>query len=227
VTKLSAVVVGGGGGAYAYTSNTYGAGAGQVLYTEAIALTGDSDVVVGAGGTSVTAPPTSGEPSSIGPSVQAQGGGGSPWFSFIGGTSGNGNAGAALTSGGGGGGGARTAASSAAVGSGYKLSEIPGVDSSLWPSNSDVVIDSTVGVGGLGNVATPAVVAPAYGFGGGLGHLDGYSGVVIIRFAPIAEILAETGGHSGVNFVMPSLAIVTGISLIGLASLLKFRRKQH
>lgn len=226
VTKLTAVVVGGGGGAYAFNSNTYGAGAGQVLYTEAIALTGSSDVVVGAGGTSVSVPPTSGEPSSIGSSAQASGGGGSPRNLFIGGTSGNGNVGFALTSGGGGGGGARTAATSSGVGTGYKLSEIPGVDSSLWPASSDVAIDSTVGMGGLGNVASPAIVDPPYGFGGGLGRLDGYSGVVIVRFAPIAEVLAVTAGASGINFFVPAVFIFAGASLLAFATLLKARRTE-
>lgn len=226
VTKLSAVLVGGGGGAYAFSGNTNGAGAGQVTYTEAIALTGNSDVVVGAGGTSLTAPPTPGENSSIGPSIQAVGGGAAPWVTFTGGTSGNGNAGSALTSGGGGGGGARSAASTAGVGLGYKLSEIPGVDSSLWPSSTDVAIDPMVGMGGLGNVASPAVVLPGYGFGGGLGHLDGYAGVVIVRFAPIAEVLAVTGATSPINFAVPVIALISGAILISIASILKLRRKK-
>lgn len=225
VTKLTAVVVGGGGGAYTFTSNTYGGGAGEVVYTDAIALTGDSAVVVGAGGSHLTAPPMNGELSSIGSSVQALGGEGAPWFSFVGGTSGNGNIGAALTSGGGGGGGARAAATSAGVGTGYKLSEIPGVDSSLWPTSTDVAIDPTVGMGGLGNVASPPTPASPFGFGGGLGNLDGYSGVVIVRFAPIAEVLAVTGSSLGNLWFVPALALASGASFVAFAALSRSRRK--
>ena len=226
VTKLSAVVVGGGGGAYAFTANTNGAGAGQVVYTEAISLTGNTDVVVGAGGTSITAPPMSGESSSIGSSIEALGGSGAPWYTFTGAASGNGNAGSALSSGGGGGGGARTAATSAGVGAGYKFSEIPGVDVNLWPAGSDNSIDTLVGVGGLGNVAIPAVMLPAYGNGGGVGHLDGYAGVVIIRFAPIAEVLAETGAAYDGSVLVPGLVIASGISLFLLSTRLKSRPKR-
>jgi hypothetical protein len=240
VTKLTAVLVGGGGGSYVDPRDPElraAGGAGGVKYVDNVALTGKPIVVtIGAGGDVGG----DGEQTFVGTDRAGKGLRGGE---LVGGTSGSTNPGnersgtspynwAA-------GGGAQTAAiaGSSAGGLGYLFSEIPGIDADLWPAASNLA--TAVGTGGAGYQLTPAT--QNYGDGGSvLGEESGKSGVVIFRFAampdvtptpdvtpapPAAEI-ANTGVATTGGLLLPIALIVAGASFVALRSKKLFTLKK-
>lgn len=190
VTKVAAVLVGGGGGGY-QDATGYGGGGGEVTYVDAVALTGPLVVTVGEGGSpgSYPSPASDGGPTTLN-SHTANGGRAGEWTN--GGASGNGNAGwTSLTDSPGGG--AKSAATATTPGSGYVFSDIPSVDSTLFPIAADLPWE--LGRGGGSAVSSPN---PGAGSGGGYSEsldltFDGASGSVTLRFAPVEESTPPDG----------------------------------
>lgn len=205
--KLTAVLVGGGGGGYAWedindeSTDQFGGGAGEVVYTDDLPTDGTTfTITIGAGGAGEYA---AGTPAESGGATQVSGGGGSETAAggqgahIGGGESGNGNAGHSGSAPGGGGG-ASGASTGVVGGTGYtSFSAIPSIDTTLWPNNatSNSVFFYGIGLGGNGHNTT-ALNAAEYGHGGHgtiltTGPTAGIQGVVVIRFAPY-EIDGDT-----------------------------------
>jgi hypothetical protein len=235
VSKLTAVLVGGGGGAYVFDGQGAGGGGGVVTYADNLDLSGSVSVVVGAGGApSEVAGGVSSADSASAPGGFA--GTGKPGELPTGGASGANN-GANLvaddgggTGGAGGGAKASPAEKSASAGIGYFFSEIPGVDPALWPASSDRT--TAVAAGGFGQIKGEPVEPPTvanYGDGGSVfdGRQAGTNGVVIFRFAatPAAEI-ANTGVATTGGLLLPIALIVAGASFVALRSKKLFTLKK-
>ncbi|MGV1033846.1 MAG: LPXTG cell wall anchor domain-containing protein [Microbacteriaceae bacterium] len=250
VSKLTAVLVGGGGGGlYNYGSFVAGGGAGQVLYTDAIpTAAGALTVTVGGGGeglyaTSVDSTDiaadagSSTELSKGGFTLTAAGGQGGfrscgDGCTAAGGTSGanfegygdslpDGNFGGALF----GGGGARLAADDDLGGQGYStFSAITGVDPLLWPETdeSDEIIPSGLGWGGVGGSTSDP--SSAYGFGGAaVQSIYGEAGNGYAGVAVIRfEAVEPTLPSTGANLSTPLVA-AGGITMIGAVAVLAQR----
>lgn len=184
VTKLAAVLVGGGGGADQIATG-YAGGGGEVTYVDSVALTGPLVVTVGAGGSLGTQTPGASDGGDTTLNSHTANGGQAGLFTN-GGASGNGNAGySSFTDSPGGG--AKSAATSTTPGSGYVLSDIPGVDSTLFLIGADPATE--FGRGGGSALASPQ---PGSGIGGGFNEVadstfNGASGSVTLRFAPAEE----------------------------------------
>ncbi|WP_167051617.1 hypothetical protein [Salinibacterium sp. ZJ77] len=232
IAKLSAVLVGGGAAGVVDGPsaddwwNSYGGGGGEVTYIDDVALGVDHEVVVGAGGEWDTAS-EDGQSTSLG-SDAAQGATDT--------VSGAGNSGSDMVydvqpsepefkSAGGG---ARTAGVAdhdtdvLTVGAGYFLSQIPGVDSELFPASADG--GTEYGRGGVWTLAS--VPSSGQGAPATFDNPDGMDGVVILRYAAtedeaaVAPALAETGAE------VPAAAFVgfAGIAALGLG-LMAFARR--
>lgn len=191
VTKVAAVLVGGGGGGY-QDATGYGGGGGEVTYVDAVALTGPLVVTVGKGGSLGTSPSSASDGGDTTLNSYTARGGQAGVFAN-GGASGSGNAGWS-TLGNSPGGGAKSAATATAPGSGYVFSDIPGVDSTLFPIAFDLPWE-------FGQGGAPAASSPNPGSGSGGGYsapdpgltFDGAQGSVILRFAPAEESTPPRG----------------------------------
>lgn len=190
VTKVAAVLVGGGGGGDQIATG-YAGGGGEVTYVDSVALTGPLVVTVGKGGSlGAFSPPASDGGDTTLNSYTARGGQAGVYAN--GGASGNGNAGW-NTFADSPGGGAKSAATATTPGSGYVFSDIPSVDSTLFPIAADLPWE--LGQGGASAASSPN---PGSGSGGGYSAsldltFDGAQGSVTLRFAPVEESTPPRG----------------------------------
>ncbi len=225
ISKLAAVLVGAGGGAGIQTTHhtSYSGSGGTVVYIDSLPLGGPVTGTVGAGGAASqdtdTTAPTAGADTTVGATPAAGGAAG--------------NAGVHLCVVGGSwgfwlGNGAKTLAQgdpTCAPGAGFKLSQLAGVDTTLFPASADGT--DVYGNGGNANPADPGVVSAVAGSGGSVGETlaaPGSGGLVVFRFAA-APTLAATG--STVSWTVPGASA----ALIGVGALLLTlrhrRRTQH
>ena len=216
ITKLAAVLVGAGGGAGIQTSNSesYSGAGGTVVYIDSLPLGGPVTGTVGAGGAASqafeTTSPAAGAATVIGATSAAGGAAGSTviqscvvggwgfWF----------------------GSGAQTLAQgnpTCLPGTGFKLSQLTGVDTTLFPASADGT--DVYGNGGPANPTDPGVVSAVAGSGGSVGETlaaPGSNGLVVFRFAA-APTLSATG--SNVPWTVPGASaalIATGALLLAL-----------
>lgn len=234
ISKLAAVLVGGGGGGYHYASG-YAGGGGEVTYVDSVQTATAIDVTIGTGGSGGSnedsTSSTDGGNTVVDSAHVADGGKKGGLQS--GGTSGSGFPGIEGVTEDSPGGGARSAATPladgpAAAGAGFKLSEIPEVDSTLFPS----VADPAVEYGEGGDEATESPEAGS-GVGGGYRSSEGEeptyvpgagfagaSGSVIFRFAAVesddsgSDTLAETGANDA---ALQAGALSLGLMVAGAA----------
>jgi len=226
ITKLSAILVGGGGGSVT-SYGTYGGGGGAVTYIDQVSTSAPLVITIGAGGDSTIEPPTDGGTTSIAGYSSANALGGQTAFITNGvgqpGASGNGNAAdssnPAFNAGGAGG-----AGSSVAPGPGLLPSSVSGVDSTLFPVIAGEV---ELGAGGAGGDTTPAPANSGRGgtlADGTAANQVGGSGEVILRFAAPVE-LAHTGANTGLVATIAAGLIASGAALV-VATRRRFSRSK-
>ena len=225
ITKLAAVLVGAGGGAGIQTNNqtSYAGNGGTVVYIDSLPLGSAITGTVGAGGAASqdfsTTSPAAGEATTVGATPAAGGteGNSSEPFCVV-------DASWAFWLGNG----AQTAGQgdpTCAPGTGFKLSQLAGVDASLFPASADGT--DVYGNGGASNPTDPGTVSAVAGSGGSVGETlaaPGSNGLVIFRFAA-APTLAATG--SSVSWTVPAASaalIAVGALLLALR---RRRRGQH
>lgn len=226
ITKLSAVLVAAGGGAFHSTQNgqAYAGSGGGVIYIDSVPAAGTVAGVVGAGGAaaqSTADTATVGGDTSIAPAS-------GPSTSVVGGRVGYDAFSTAACNGTftfGYGYGARTdplPTPDCTAGVGYALSDLA-LDPALFPAAS--LETDRYGDGGIPTDAGPVAVSAIAGNGGAVNDLiaaAGSPGLVIFRFAP-APRLAATG--SPVSAAVPALSAAM-IAAGGLLLALRRRRAQ-
>ncbi len=241
--KVSAVIVGAGGGGYVDLENAgpYGGGGGEVLYVDTVALGTAITVDVGEGGTSGTDDVLAGDgDDTVFGAITARGGLApvpnpeSP-SDFIGGDSGNGNAG---SNAGPGAGAAGSPPDYDTPGPGFLLSGIPGVDSTLFAASADGGV--YYGLGGSVESLSDASVLPAVVASSGSGgsanlnyateprtgsSADGADGVVIVRYA--APALAATGSDPAGALVFAGATAIAGAALLANSGIRRRRRRAN
>ena len=214
VTKLTALIVGGGGAAN-YEAGTYAGGGGAVVYVANVDASTTVDVTVGVGAQSAS--DLQGGSSSVNSDVAAGGLTGIPdgLGTGVGGTSGNGNVGSSYDDDKGSGGGAGGVADSYSGGLGV-LASAAANDSAMWPS-----VDGEPYYGAGGSVQS---MAPGYGDAGwgadGTGQRDyGMDGLVILRWTSVPP--ADTGlantGLSSWNVALGAM-FAAGLFFVALGS---------
>lgn len=225
ITKLSAVLVAGGGGAQAQIFQDYAGSGGSVVYIDSVATGSPIALNVGAGGAAssgvgvdfVGADPGGDTTLTAGSTTTAAGGksGGTATPQC--------NAGPNYWASGSG---ARTDAdASCDPGLGYSLSQLSGLDSTLFPAAS--LGPDVYGNGGTGSLADPVVAAVGIGTGGSVNSTTvepGTAGLIILRFAPAPPpkpTLAATGTE--VSAMVPAMA--AGMLGVG-AVILAFQRRR-
>lgn len=220
ITKLAAVLVGGGGGAGLDTTDSasYAGNGGKVVYIDSLPLGGPVTGVVGAGGAATqdtgTTPSVDGTGTSIG-ATSADGGsrglsgqpgcGADSWGFWFG----NGAQSNALSD------------PDCIPGVGFKLSQLAGVDTALFPASADGT--DVYGNGGAANPTDPGLVSALAGNGGSISETlaaPGANGLVIFRFAA-APTLAATG--SAVSWTVPGLSA----ALVAVGALLLALRRRR
>lgn len=211
ITKLSAVLVGGGGGSV-NSGVQYGGGGGAVTYIDRVATTAPLVITIGAGGDSSLTPNSTGGVTSIAGYTAENALGGAAIGNATGGSSGNGTASTFLS--GSGAGGAST--SDSQPGPGILPSSIAGVDTTLFP-----VIAGEVALGAGGSPSATTAAAANTGDGGNLGDgtsatQSGGSGEVLLRFAVPVE-LAHTGANAGLIAGIAGALVTAGGSFMLLA----------
>jgi len=230
ITKLSAVLVAGGGGAL-QNGLFYAGSGGAVVYIDSVPTGGSISLSVGAGGNaSDSTGPTFVQPGpggdttlTAGSTTTATGGasGNNPLPFCLGATnlfaSGNG---------------ARTNTDSSCVaGAGFSLSQVSGLDATLFPAAS--LGPDVYGDGGTGSQADPVALATTIGTGGSVssaGVEPGTAGHVILRFAPAAPVTppppAPTLAATGVTVPWTVPASSAGMLALGAVIVaLRLRRK--
>ncbi|MEO7722481.1 MAG: hypothetical protein ABIS08_11275 [Pseudolysinimonas sp.] len=225
ITKLAAVLVGGGGGAGldVSASSSYAGNGGHVVYIDSLPLGGPLAGTVGAGGaasqnTSVAnGAPSDGGPTLVGATPAAGGFAANNgqancvtanwdyWF----------------------GNGANTGGDSASClpGVGFTLSQLSGVDTTLFPGSLDGT--DVYGNGGPAGATDPGLVNPVRGSGGSVSDTlaaPGSDGLVIFRFAA-APTLAATG--SAVSWTVPGISAAMVAAGALLLALRRRRPAQH
>ena len=216
VSKLTAVIVG-GGGATVYDSGTYAGGGGAVVYVANVDTSAPVDITVGLGAQSAS--DLQGGASSVNSDVADGGFTGVPdGFGIgVGGSSGNGNSGSVYDTGGGNmkgsGGGAGAAAFEYSGGVGLKPSEVSN-DAQMWPADPSEVI--------LGSGGSIQAMSPGYGDAGwgadGTGQRDyGMDGLVILRWS-MSSTLPATGLDSGTFAAFTLACLLPGAALLAFAA---------
>jgi LPXTG-motif cell wall-anchored protein len=192
ISKLAAFVVGAGAGGWgsSLSYGSYGGGAGEVVYVDAVEFSSPLDVTVGVGGAGgYYADMEDGGDSSLDDVTAA---GGSVGGQMAGGTSGNGFVGdtdvvnciinSEYSSGGGG---ATADAEGMAGGAGLVLGDFTDVDTTLFPA-----LDSATVYGAGGDSCSVELVPANTGNGGTAADESaeaGSDGVVIFRYAALTE----------------------------------------
>jgi hypothetical protein len=224
ISKLAAVLVGAGGGAGLDTtdSSSYAGNGGKVVYIDSLPLGGPVTGVVGVGGAASqntgTTPSVNGTGTLIGATSADGGSHGlfsqqgcdvAAWGFWLG----NGAQSDALGD------------PDCTPGVGFKLSQLAGVDTTLFPASADGT--DVYGNGGAANPTDPGLVSALAGNGGSISETlaaPGANGLVIFRFAA-APTLAATG--SAVSWTVPGASVAL-IALGGLMLALRRRRSaQH
>lgn len=220
ITKLSAVLVAGGGGALLEFQEYAGSG-GSVVYIDSVPTGGAITLIVGAGGIASAnpgpgfTPPTDGGDTTLtaGSTTTATGGanGGNATPQCNGGP-------AVWASGRG----ARTLADvSCNPGLGFSLSQVSGLDATMFPAAS--LGPAVYGNGGTGSVSDPVAAPVGIGTGGSVNSATvepGTAGLVILRFK-LAPTLAATGSE------VPAGVPAVAAGMLGLgAVLLAFQRRR-
>jgi len=219
ITKLSAVLVAGGGGAQSQPNQYYAGNGGHVVYIDSVPTGGPVLLTVGAGGTAGAAPTPGGDTTlTAGSATTATGGdpGNSSRPSCNDGV-------ANLWSSGDG---ARTDQQANCVaGEGFSLSQLSGLDATLFPAAS--LGPDVYGNGGTGSVSDPVAAAVGIGTGGSVNSTTsepGTAGLIIFRFAPAPPpkpALAATG----VDVSAAAPAVAAGMLGVG-AVILAFQRRR-
>lgn len=216
ISKLAAVLVGGGGGAGLFPGgdSSYAGNGGNVVYIDSLPLGGPVTGVVGAGGAASQDTNANGDVNGGGTAIGATSAdGGSK------GLSGQPSCGDA-TWGYWFGNGARTSALSdpdCIPGVGFNLSELSGLDAALFPASANGT--AVYGNGGAANATDPGLVSALAGSGGSASNTlaaPGSDGLVIFRFAA-APTLAATG--SAVSWTVPGISaamVAVGALLLAL-----------
>ena len=208
VTKLSAVIVG-GGGARETISGNYAGGGGAVVYVSQVDASAPVDVVVGIGAQSSS--DAAGGASSVNDDVAAGGFTGSSADAH-GGDSGNGNAGGNVDAEGGGGG-AGAAGSGSNGGIGLQASAVAN-DSVMWPA-----VDGEPYYGSGGDVQPMVAGYGEAGWGAdGSGQRDyGMDGLVILRWTTKGALPA-TGFDAGTFAAFAAAFMIPGAALLAFAA---------
>jgi hypothetical protein len=214
VTKLAALVVGGGGATVYQDQGIYAGGGGAVVYVANVDISAPVDITVGIGAQSAS--DIQGGSSSVNADSAAGGFTGvpDPNNAGVGGASGNGNEGSIYDIGGGimrgSGGGAGGAAGGYDGGLGVLASEAAN-DAAMWPADPS---EPYYGAGG----AIQSMV-PGYGEAGwgadGTGQRDyGMDGLVILRWTPGSASLPATGVNAGTFAAFAAAFMIPGAALL-------------
>ncbi len=229
ITKLAAVLVGGGGGGEIVPIDTsYAGNGGSVTYVDSVPLGGPVAGIVGLGGLasqdSTVVAPDDGSDTVAGADTAAGGGAGFNAEPFC----------ASPPNLYGFGSGANAGPQGSAQGDpvclpgvGYSLSQLSGVDTTLFPASADGT--DVYGNGGNASATDPGLVSLVAGSGGSVNATQaasGSNGLVIFRFAPApvappAPTLAATG--SDVSWTVPGISA----ALIAVGALLLALRRRR